>query len=387
VPLGFASALAAVCLAGADLPAGLRERFDRVDWTPARVEALVRRMPKAETHVHLDGSLTPETLHRLSRELDHAPLKDLSIAEIRRRAVVDVPRGSLAAVLEAFATVLPLLKQPAAMETAAYELLASAARQGTRHVEVRFAPVLHAAPGFGPAAVHDAVLRGLDRGRRDFGVGSGVIVCLIRPPVYVSLEANAEMLDLALERHGRGVVGIDLAGDEGAAPLSAYAHLYRRAKARGLRLTAHAGEVAGSTDLETALALGVDRLGHATLLAGKPELLAEVVRRGTTVEVNLTSNLRTGAVRALKEHPVRDWFRSGVRVALSTDDPGVFANDLPGEYLILHRELGFAPAELAAVALQGVDSLFLPPDERRRLRREFEASLERLLDELAQSEP
>jgi adenosine deaminase len=387
VPLGLASAVAAVCLAGADLPAGLRERFERVDWTAARVEALVRRMPKAETHVHLDGSLKPETLLRLSRELDHAPLKDLSLAEIRRRAVVDVPRGSLTAVLEAFSTVLPLLRHPAALETAAYELLASAAGQGTRYVEVRFAPALHTAPGFGKAAAHDAVLRGLERGRRDFGVRSGVIVCLIRPPAYVSLEANEEMLDLAIDRRGRGVVGIDLAGDEGAAPLSAYAHLYRRAKAHGLRLTAHAGEVAGSADLETALALGVDRLGHATLLAGKPELLAEVVRRGTTVEVNLTSNLRTGAVRSLEEHPVRDWFRSGVRVALSTDDPGVFANDLPGEYLILHRALGFSPADLAAVALQGVDSLFLPRAERRRLRHEFEAGLGRLLDDLARSDP
>ncbi|OFV88179.1 MAG: adenosine deaminase [Acidobacteria bacterium RBG_16_70_10] len=379
----LASVLTVTFLAAPALPPPLRERFDRVEWTPDRVQALVRRMPKVETHVHLDGALSPETLLRLAREQDYAPLKDLPLAEIRRRVVVDEARESLAAVLKVFETVQPLLKRADAMETAAYELVASAARQGTRYVEVRFAPALHSAAGFPQSAVLDAVLKGLEHGRKDFGVQSAVIVCLIRPPAFVSLEANREMLDLALARRGHGVVGIDLAGDEAAAPLSAYAGLFRRAKEGGLRTTAHAGEVPGSADLETALELGVDRLGHATLLTQKPELLAEVVRRGIPVEVNLTSNLRTGAVATLKEHPVRDWFRSGVAVALSTDDPGVFANDLPGEYLILHRELGFAPAELAAVALQGVDSLFLPQSERRRLRREFERSLEGLLDELA----
>jgi adenosine deaminase len=177
-------------------------------------------------------------------------------------------------------------------------------------------------------------------------------------------------------------VAIDLAGDEAAAPLADYAELFRRARAGGLALTAHAGEVAGSRDLETALELGVDRIGHGTILAGRPDLLAEIVRRGIPIEVNLTSNLRTGEVAALARHPAREWFRAGAKITLSTDDPGVFANDLSGEYLILHRELGFTAAELATVALQGVDALFLPAPERARLRARFERELVRLLDRL-----
>ncbi|KAB2964072.1 MAG: adenosine deaminase, partial [Thermoanaerobaculia bacterium] len=169
--------------------------------------------------------------------------------------------------------------------------------------------------------------------------------------------------------------------------LSAYAELFRRARRGGLGLTAHAGEVAGSADLETALALGVDRLGHATQLAARRKLLAEVIRRRIPVEVNLTSNLRTGAVRVVGEHPVREWFRAGVPIALGTDDPGVFGNDLAGEYLLLHRELGFSPGELIAVALQGVDALFLPEPRSRRLRRQFERELETLLDALAREGP
>lgn len=367
------------------LTAELAARFAAVEWTPARVETLARRMPKVETHVHLDGALSPETLLDLARAQGYAPLAGLPLEEVRRRTVVAEPRESLAGVLAAFEAFYPLLRDAAAMERAAYELAASAGRQNTRYLEVRFAPALQAAPGLEPARVLDAVLAGLERGRRDFGVASAVIVCLIRPPAFIPLETNAAMVDLALSRKGAGVVAIDLAGDEAAEPLSTYAPLLARAKAGGLGLTVHAGEVPGSGDLETALALGVDRLGHATLLAKRPDLLAEVVRRGIPIEVNLTSNLRTGALAAAKDHPVRDWYRAGVRIAISTDDPGVFAIALPGEYLLLHRDLGFTPAELAGVALEGVDSLFLPEAERQKTRREFETELARLLEELARN--
>lgn len=371
----------------APLPPDLAARFARVDWTPARVERLAREMPKVETHVHLDGALSPETVQRLAIDQGFAPLAALDLAEIRRRTVVDAPRENLAAVLRAFDTVYPLLRTPEALRLTARELVAAAARQNIRHLEVRFAPALQATAAFPQEAVLDAVLEGLADGRRAHGVESRVIVCLIRPPAFVDLATNRAMLDLAIARRGRGVVAIDLAGDEAAAPLADYADLFRRARASGLGLTTHAGEVPDSRDLETALALEVDRVSHATRLAGRPDLLAEVVRRGLPIEVNLTSNLRTGAVADLARHPVRDWFRAGARIALSTDDPGVFANDLAGEYLILHRELGFTPPELATVALQGVDALFLPAAERARLRATFERDLARLIDQLAAPEP
>lgn len=365
------------------LPAGLAARFDRVEWTAARLERLAREMPKVETHLHLDGALSPETVLDLARAQGYAPLAGLSVDEVRRRAVVDAPRENLAAVLAAFEVVYPLLRRPEALRLAASELVAQAARSGTRYVEVRFAPALNAAPGFSQEAALDAVLAGLAEGRDRHGIGSGVIVCLLRPPAFVDLPTNEAMLELAIARRGRGVVAIDLAGDEAAATLADYAPLFRRARAAGLFLTAHAGEAPGSRDLETALALGVDRLGHATLLASRPDQLAEVVRRRIPLEVNLTSNLRTGAVARIADHPVRAWFRAGATIALSTDDPGVFGIDLPGEYLLLSRELGFTPPELAVVALQGFDALFLPAEERTRLRAAAERDLARLLDELA----
>jgi adenosine deaminase len=314
-------------------------------------------MPKAELHQHLDGSLWPETIARLASALPGSPLQGKTPAEIARLSVVAEARPSLAKVLEAFDVVLPLLRRPEAVEEAAYELARRASRSGVRYVEVRFAPALLTAAGF---TAEDALM---------------------------AADENRAMLDLALAYRGRGVAGGDVAGDEAAAPLSAYEPLLRKAKAAGLGLTVHAGEVPGSPDLATALALGEDRLGHATRLSDHPELLREVAARRIPIEVNLTSNLRTSAVADLRAHPAREWRRLGIPLAIGTDDPGVFAIDLVGEYRLLRDELGFGPQDLVVVALQAVEAAFMAPDERSRTRGAFEATIRGLLERLATEEP
>lgn len=333
---------------------------------------LAARLPKVEAHLHLDGALSPRTIQKLARAQSHGPLSG-SLEEIKRLAVVDEPRENLQAVLDAFHAIYPLLKRADALETAAYDLIEDCARQNVLHAEVRFAPSLNAAPGFSIEAVLDAALRGLERGRRDFGVSSGVIVCLLREPLATPAE-NEAMLELALARRGKGVVALDLAGNEAGSPLTRYASLFERAKAAGLKTTVHAGEVPGSRDLETALALGIDRLGHAVMLGPASKLLDEVVRRRIPVEVNLTSNVRTGAVRSYADHPLPAWRRAGVAVLPSTDDPGIFGIDLAHEYDVLGG-LGMTPAEITALARQGIEALFLPESEKARLRAAFDAKL------------
>ena len=365
-----------------ELPSDLAAAIDRVRWTPERVERLIHEMPKAELHVHLDGSLSPETIARLASDLDGSPLRGKTPADIARLSVVSEARPSLAKVLEAFGVVFPLLRRPSAVSEAAYELARRAARSNVRYVEARFAPALLAAPGFTSEDALTAALDGLERGGRDFGLESGVIVCLLRPGL-MDVDGNRAMLNLALAYRNRGVVGVDLAGDETRAPLSLYAPLFQEARAGGLGLTVHAGEVPGSPDLATALALGVDRLGHATRLSDHPDLQRDVAARRIPIEVNLTSNLRTSAVPDLRGHPARDWRRLGIPLAISTDDPGVFEIDLVGEYRLLRTELDFGPRDLVAVALQSVDAAFAPAETRVRMRATFEGTLRQLLDRLA----
>jgi adenosine deaminase len=350
------------------LPEALRARARAARGRPEDLDRLAAELPKVETHLHLDGALSPETVLRLAESVPGSPLRGLPIEEVHRRVVVDKPRASLAEVLAAFGAYYPLLRSAAAVELAARELLRDAARQNVLHAEVRFAPTLQAAPGFSARDALDAALRGLAGGRAEFGVGSGVIVCLLRPFSAVSREANAEMAELAVAYAGRGVVGLDVA-DAGAGDerLADYGDWLRRGRAAGLGLTAHAGESPRGDELDDALALGVDRIGHGVRLRERPELAAEVRRRGIVIEANLTSNLRTGAVASYREHPIRAWRDAGLRVTPSTDDPGVFGVDLVHEYRVLARELGFTAEGLLEAAWHGVDALFLPDAEKRAL--------------------
>jgi adenosine deaminase len=359
----------------------LRARADAIAWTDETRERFVAALPKIETHLHLDGSLSPKTIAELAAAQSYQPLMGRSEAELAALAVVDTPREDLASVLEAFVAIYPLLHTPEALETIAYDFIAAAHEQNIRYVEVRFAPVLQAVPerGFTNEAVLEAVLAGLERGRREFGVESAVIVCLFRP---LPVEVNAAMLDAAIAFRDRGVVGIDLAGDEGEVPLAKFAELYRRAGDAGLFRTVHAGEVAGSGDLALALEIGVDRIGHAKYIEAEPALFEQVLRRGVGLEVNLTSNHRTGAIATLAEHPAKRWFDAGAAISVSTDDPGVFGITLTGEYLALVRELGFSIGDLIELQRRTITTLFMPEADKRRLEARMLADIEALLDAL-----
>lgn len=345
-----------------------------------KLEAFLAALPKVENHLHLDGALSPATVKVLADAFPDNPLRGLSVDDIRRKVVVDRPRAALAEVLAAFDAFYPLLKSGAAVELAAFEAAREAARQGVLYHELRFAPVLQENWDFTPRQAVEAALRGIDRGRAEFGVGAGLILCLLRPFSVVSRAKNEEMAALALDFAGRGVVGLDVAdagaGDE---PLSSYARWLGAGRTAGLGLTAHAGEAPRDGEIEAALELGVNRIGHAVRLRDRPDLLRAVQTAGVFIEANLTSNVRTGAVASYAEHPVRAWFDAGAKVTLSTDDPGVFGVDLTHEYRILVRELGFAPRQLVQIARAGIDSLFLSAKARRTLEAEFDQRAARAL--------
>jgi adenosine deaminase len=359
----------------------LRARADAIPWTDETRERFVAALPKIETHLHLDGALSPKTIAKLAHAQGYEPLMGRSEAEIAALTVVHSPRENLAAVLDAFFTIYPLLHSPAALETVAYELIAAAHEQNIRHVEVRFAPALQAVPeqGFTIEAVIEAVIAGLERGRLDFGVESAVIVCLFRG---LPVEANAAMLDAAIAFGDRGVVGIDLAGDEAEVPLATFADLYRRAQDAGLFRTIHAGEIADSGDLALAVELGVDRIGHANYIEAEPALFEQVLRSGIGLEVNVTSNHRTGAIASFAEHPAKRWFDAGTAISVSTDDPGLFDITLTGEYLLLIRELGFSVGDLIELQRRTISTLFMPEADRQRLESRMLGDIQALLDAL-----
>lgn len=343
-------------------------------------ERLLRALPKVDVHCHLDGSLRVSTILDLARRMK-VKLPADNESDLRRYVVSGPECGSLTECLDTFRHIYPVLREAASVERAAYEVVEDCAAENIRHVEIRFAPKLQAHERFSVPSVIEAALSGLERGLKDHGVSSGAIICLYRGE---SPSANREAFEAArtffrpengLSRPG--VVGLDLAGDESAHPSMEFSDLFEEAARAGMPATCHAGETEGTDNLRAALEMGVRRIGHGTRLVDDEELLRETVRRGIAVEVGITSNVRTKTVPDAFSHPVRRLHEAGLPVLLTTDDRGIFDIDLTHE-LALAAELGFSVEELTRMSVEAVDHLFLPEDDRRKLKAGFESEISQL---------
>jgi adenosine deaminase len=324
---------------------------------------LLRRLPKAELHCHLDGSVRPETLMELAREYRQPVPRDDAEA-LREYMRVDDAR-SLEDYLSRFDVTLGVMQTGAALERIAYELSIDAARDGVRYLEVRYAPVLNTRHGLSLGEAVEAPLRGLERAEREGGTTARVIVCGLR---HLTPEATLELARLAVAYRHRGVVGFDLAGGELGNPASVHAPAFAYAREHDLACTCHAGEGADASYVREAVHVcGAHRIGHATRLYEDESLMQYVNDRRIALEICLTSNVQTRAVESYQEHPLRRYFDRGMNVVLNTDNRLMSGTTLTDEYLHAASGLGFTFDELAEIALNGFSSAFLPWEERQRL--------------------
>jgi adenosine deaminase len=323
----------------------------------------LRRLPKAELHCHLDGSVRPETLLELAREYGTSmPRSDPDALRDYMRAS-DV--HSLEEYLERFSITLSVLQTADALERVAYELLEDAAADGVRYIEARYAPVLNVEGGLSLGDVVEAPLRGLARAERDHGIVGRLIICALR---HLDPDVSLELAELAVAYRSRGVVGFDLAGPEASHPAGHHARAFAYAREHGLACTCHAGEGAGADSVHEALHIcNADRLGHAARLVEDTSLIDYVGEHRIPLEICLTSNVQTGAASSYERHPVRQYFDRGLNVVLNTDNRLMSDTTLTDEYAIAAERLDFTADELSAIALNGFESAFLPLDERHRL--------------------
>jgi adenosine deaminase len=333
---------------------------------------LVARLPKAELHVHLDGSLRPTTLIELAREA-RVPLPTNEPAALGAYMVPREARN-LEDYLARFDLTIAVLQTPEAIERVAYEMVEDAARDNLRYLEVRWCPLLGTRAGLSLDEATEAELRGLARGERAFGVVTRAIHCSLRHHEPALSEAIARN---AVAWRERGVVGFDLAGGERGRPPGPHARAFAIAAEGGLGLTVHAGEAAGAESIREAVHLcHADRIGHGTRLYEDPALQDYLRDRRIPIEINLTSNLLTRAVARAEEHPVRRYFDAGLLVTLCTDGWLMSGVSLTDEYCTAHTALGFTREEMDRMILDGFAAGFLPWPDRRVL-------LERVRTELA----
>jgi adenosine deaminase len=333
---------------------------------------LIGRLPKAELHVHLDGSLRAETMIDLARR-GRVALPSTDPDELRRFMLVDDARN-LEDYLHRFDLTIALMQTPEAVERIAYEMVEDAARDHLRYMEVRYCPRLSCREGLTLDEVIAAELRGLARGCRDFGVRTGIINCSLR---HYDPAVSLELARHSVAWRGRGVVAFDLAGGEAGRPPAVHRAAFDAAAEGCLGVTIHAGEAAGAESIAEAVhQCHADRIGHGTRLYEDPVLQDYLRDRRILLETNITSNVQTRAVARAADHPVRRYFDAGLNVTLCTDSWLMSGVSLSDEYWTAHTELGFTREEIDWMILNAFEGAFLAWPERQALVAEVRAELE-----------
>ena len=328
-------------------------------------ETWLRGLPKAELHLHLEGSITPETLVELSLRNDPTPL---TLAEARAvYSYHDFP-----SFLLCFKQVTTRLHSPADYELITYNMLRDLAAQGVRHTEVYISiGILYWQNRLDVDEVMHAIESGRLRAERDFNISLLWIIDAVR---HFGLEACARVFQKAAELRKTypSIIGIGIGGDEARGPAHEFRELYAEARANGLHLLCHAGESTGPQSIWAALNIGAERIGHALSAQEDPDLIEVLVQRQIPLELNITSNLRTGCCPSLDAHPVKLYFEEGLMVTLNSDDPPFFGATLLDEYLLAHRTFEFPLDQLRELAANSIEASFLPPDRKLALLGEVE---------------
>jgi len=345
---------------------------------PRLTKESLRRWPKAELHVHLDGALRPATMLDLARQQGIQLPADTPDA--LAKAMLVRHAKNLEEYLEKYQITLSVLQTAEALERVAYEFVVDKAAENVRYVEVRYSPLLHR-PALTLAQAIEAPLAGIRRASAETGTKVGLIVCAMRtkPPAE-----SLELARVAAEYHSAGVTAFDLAGAERGHPAKEHRTAFEYAAGHGMACTCHAGEGDGPHSIHQALhECGAQRIGHGTRLLEDPALFDEVVQRRVPLEMCLTSNVHTHVVPSVAEHPFKRYFQQGVVVTLNTDGPLTDGITLTDEYFLAHAVLGLSPDELQRVVLNGCESAFLPEYEKVALVSRVQSEL----DELGGSTP
>jgi adenosine deaminase/aminodeoxyfutalosine deaminase len=309
----------------------------------------------AELHLHLEGSVTPQTLIELRQR--HGKQSKLAEAEALYQY------KDFSGFLMAFKTLTEDLQTPEDYELIACRLMEQLKAENVLHVEVYVSVgvCLWRKQNFG--AIFEGLERGRERGERDFGISLLWIFDAVR---QFGPGAAQDVFELAAKYRDRNVVGIGIGGDEQTAPPELFREQYAYAAGQGLRLTAHAGESAGPESIWGALNLGAERIGHGLAAAGDSELIEELAQRQIPVEICLTSNVRTGCCAKMSEHPVRRYFDQGLMLTLNTDDPAMFGTSLTREYELAQSEFAFTDEHLRELARNSFEASFLPAEQKLR---------------------
>ena len=333
--------------------------------------AILKKLPKVLLHEHLDGVLRPETVIDLAKSSNYTELPSWDPAQLAKWFHQGASRGNLPKYLEGFAHTIAVMQTEEALERVAYEQAEDLSRDGVIYFESRFAPVFHTRKGLTHQQVVSAVLKGLERGRKDFGISSSLIICAMR-----NMDVSLEMAELAVDFRGRGVVGFDLAGEEGGYPPKKHVDAFHYIQRENFNITIHAGEGFGKESIWQAIQYcGAHRIGHGTRLIddvaladGKAVKLGDlaqyVLDKRIPLEICLISNVHSGAAPSLAEHPFKVFYQAKFRVTLNTDNRLMSDTSMSKEFAAAAETFGLGLDDFEKLTINAMKSAFLPYGKR-----------------------
>jgi aminodeoxyfutalosine deaminase len=326
----------------------------------------LRSLPKAELHLHLEGSVEPATLLELRAR--HG--------EQGTQAEIDAlyRYEDFTGFLLAFKNITENLRTADDYELITYRLMQRLKEENVLHAEVNVSVGVSLWRKQDFAAIFEGLDRGRQRGERDFGIS---LLWLFDSVRQFGAEAAQQVFELAVRYHDRGVIGVGIGGDEQKGPPELFRDCYAWAADHGMRLTAHAGETGPPESIWGALNLRAERIGHGLTAFHDPDLVEELAQRQVPVEICLTSNLRTGLCPNLSDHPAKSYFDHGVMITLNSDDPAMFGTSLAREYQLAQQTFGFTDEHLRELARNSFEASFLPAEKKCEFLNLFDAAAAR----------
>ena len=333
---------------------------------------LIQRLPKAELHCHLDGSVRVETVIDLAmKQKVDLPTFDKDL--LKSKLSIGENIGTLEEYIARFDITLSVMQTPNSLERTSYELAEDCHKDGVRYLEVRYSPILHISKGMTMAESVENVKLGLKRAEKNFGIQCGIIICGIR---HISPEVSLKLADLAVQFKNNGVVGYDLAGAEENFPAKHHQEAFELILKNNINTTLHAGEAYGPDSIHQAIHnCGAHRIGHGTRLKENSDLMKYVNDHRIPLEICLNSNIHTKSILNLDKHPFPEYFKNHLRVTINTDNRLISNTTLTEEYLTAIKFYQLNPHDIGTIIINGFKSAFLSHLERRVL-------IKKIVDEL-----
>lgn len=322
--------------------------------------------PKLDLHLHLDGSMLPESAWEMATERGIEMPAD-NLDDFKKFIVVTADCRSVNEYLEKFELPLQILQDKAAISRTARELVIMLAEQGLVYAEIRFAPQLHMRKGLTQEDAIEAVLEGVNQGIAETkSIDIGVICCAMSIGLEtVNKDENLETVRAAKKYLGKGVVAVDLAGAEGIVPVKNFHYIFDLAKELGIPFTCHAGDSDGAQSAWDAVGFGTKRIGHGHKVYDDKELCERVIRDNITLEICPTSNIQCQTQPSYEEHSVKKMYDMGIRVTINTDNMVLSDIDLDKEYDHCLNEMGFEYNDLIKMNINSAEAAFMPEDKKK----------------------